>query len=163
MRMTVYKILTVMMFFASLAFAQPATESDPESKESPEKLLKDKNFERFDKYTRVTDQKIRGKGWCIGCPKYEVKGKLTGRLDVASDTFPEGTRKDQLGSLHDQSGKFVGVAGFGSPPTQKYQLVIESVSDVEVRKLPKPKIKIKINDGDGAKGYAGGHAQRVSL
>jgi len=114
---------------------------DPESRESDEKLLKDESFRRFEKYTRASYGKIGGKGICEQCPQYEVEATLTGRLDVAPDTVPEGQWKDKLGMLHDQSGKFVGKVGFGHPPLQKYQLVIESVSGVKARELPKPKAK----------------------
>jgi hypothetical protein len=114
---------------------------DPESQESSEKFLKDESSKRFEKYTRATYGKIGGKGICEQCPKFEVEATLTGRLDVAADTVPEGQWKDKLGMLHDQSGKFVGKIGFGHPPIQKYQLVIESVSGVKARELPKPKAK----------------------
>jgi hypothetical protein len=114
---------------------------DPESREPGEKLLKDESFKRFEKYTRATyEGKIGEKGICMRCSKYDVEATLTGRLDVAPDPVPEGKWKDKLGMLHDQSGKFVGKAGFGHPPIQKYQLIIESVSDVAARKLPKPKV-----------------------
>jgi hypothetical protein len=112
---------------------------DPESQESREKLLKDESFKRFEKYTRATYRKFGAKGICEQCPKYAVEAKLTGRLDVAPDAVPKGQWKDKLGMLHDQSGKFVGKAGFGHPPIQKYRLVIESVSDVTAKDLPKPK------------------------
>jgi hypothetical protein len=133
---------------------------DPESRESSEKLLKDESFKRFEKYSRATyDRKIGEKGICMQCPKYEVEATLTGRFDVASDTVPEGQWKDKLGMLHDQSGKFVGKAGFGHPPIQKYRLVIESVSDVAARELPKP----KVSNSEGSKSllHETGHAQGV--
>jgi hypothetical protein len=113
---------------------------DPESRESSEKLLKDESFKRFVKYTNATYGKIGSKGICMQCPKYQVDATLTGRLDVASDTVPDGQWKDKLGMLHDRSGKFVGKAGSGHPPIQKYRLIIESVSDVVARELPKPKL-----------------------
>jgi hypothetical protein len=111
----------------------------PESGESSNKLVRDKNYRRFEKYTRAMYPKVGGKGICIQCPKYEVEATLTGKLDVAADAIPEGLWKDELGMLHDQSGKLVGKAGFGHPPAQKYRLLIESVSDVTARKLPEPK------------------------
>jgi hypothetical protein len=132
---------------------------DPESRESTEKLLKDENLKRFEKYTRATYRKVGGKGICLQCPKYEVEATLSGRLDVASDTVPEGQWKDKLGMLHDQSGKFVGKAGFGHPPTQKYQLVIESVSDVAARKLPKP--QVPKSEGSKSLLHESGHARGV--
>ena len=132
---------------------------DPESRESGEKLLKDESFKRFEKYTRATYGKIGSKGICMQCPKYEVEATLTGRLDVAPDSFPEGQWKDKLGMLHDQSGKFVGKAGFGHPPIQKYQLIIEAVSDVAARELPKPKVS---SDGSSKSLlHEVGHAQGV--
>jgi len=119
---------------------------DPESRESSDKLLKDESLRRFEKYNRAVYGKIGRKGICVQCPKYEVEATFTGRLDVAADVVPEGLWKDKLGMLHDKSGKFVGEAGFGHPPTEKYRLVIESVSDVTARKLPKPKA---LNDEGG--------------
>lgn len=114
---------------------------DPESRQSSERLIKDERLKRFKKYSRATyDRKIGEKGICMQCPKYQVEATLTGRLDVASDTISGGRWKDKLGMLHDQSGKFVGKAGFGHPPIQKYRLVIEAVTDVEARKLPKPNV-----------------------
>jgi hypothetical protein len=132
---------------------------DPESHESREKLLKDESFKRFEQYTRATYRKVGGKGICEQCPKYEVEAKLTGRLDVAPDTIPEGQWKDKLGMLHDQSGKFVGKAGFGHPPIQKYRLVIESVAEVTARDLPKP----KPSNSDDSKTilHESGHAEGV--
>jgi hypothetical protein len=132
---------------------------DLESRESSDKLLKDKNLEQFEKYTSATYRKIGGKGICIQCPKYEVEATLTGRLDVAADTVPEGLWKDKLGMLHDQSGKFVGEAGFGHLPMQKYRLVIESVSDVAARELPKPKV-LKDEGGESIL-HEAGQAQAV--
>jgi hypothetical protein len=132
---------------------------DPESRESGDKLLKDRNLKRFEKYTSAAYRKIGGKGICMQCPKYEVEATLTGRLDVAADTVPEGLWKDKLGMLHDQSGKFVGEAGFGHPPMQKYRLVIESVSDVAARELPKP--KVPKDEGGKSALHEAGNAQGV--
>jgi hypothetical protein len=44
--------------------------------------------------------------------------------------------------------KFVRKAGFGHPPIHKYRLIIESVSDVAARELPKP--KLKDSEGSGS-------------
>lgn len=112
---------------------------DPESGASRDKLLKDKDLEHFDKYTRATYGKIGRKGMCGQCAMYEVRATLTGRLNIAPDVVPEGLWKDKLGMLHDQTGQFVGKAGFGHPPIWKYRLAIESVSNVAAKKLPKPK------------------------
>lgn len=112
----------------------------PASAVSDDKLVRDENFRRFEKYSSGTYRKT-GKGACLQCPKYEVEATLNGRLDVAPDAVPEGEWKDKLGMLHEKAGKFVGKAGFGHPPIQKYRLVIESVSDVVARELPKPKAK----------------------
>jgi hypothetical protein len=112
---------------------------DPDSGESSDKLLKDKNLEHFHKYTRAAYGKIGRKGMCLQCPMYEVRATLTGRLNVAPDVVPEGLWKDKLGMLHDQTGKVVGEAGFGHPPIWKYRLAIESVSNVAAKKLPKLK------------------------
>ncbi|MBI3476595.1 MAG: hypothetical protein HY010_12755 [Acidobacteria bacterium] len=112
-----------------------------ESGELSEKLVKDKNLERFGKYTRATYGKIGRNGTCAQCAMYEVRATLTGRLNVAPDVVPQGLWKDKLGMLHDQTGKFVGQAGFGHPPIWKYRLAIVSVSNVEAKKLPEPKIE----------------------
>lgn len=98
------------------------------------RLRRDRNFTRFNKYVGAT-YKSSDKEICMQCPMYAVEATFTGRLDVA--TIPEGLKKDNLGFLHDESGKIVGKAGFGHPaPAYKYRLVIESVSDVVARKLP---------------------------
>jgi len=112
---------------------------DPDSGESSDKLLRDASFLRFQKCTRASYWKVDGKGICMQCPMYEVEATLSGRLDVAPDAVPEGQWKDKLGMLHDSSGKLVGRAGFGHPATQRYRLVIELVSDVRARKLPRPR------------------------
>jgi hypothetical protein len=88
---------------------------------------------KFRKYTSATKKKI-GDSTCLQCPKYEVEATLTGALAVAS--VPPGFSKDNLGFLHDASGKVVGKVGFGHPvPLFKYQLAIESASDVVTRLL----------------------------
>jgi len=72
------------------------------------------------------------------CMKYgDVEATLTGKLEIAS--MPPGTTKDPTGFVRDSSGKIVGTFGWGHPvPFAKYRLVIQSVSDVKARKLPKP-------------------------
>jgi hypothetical protein len=96
-------------------------------------LQKDKLLKRFRRYTSET-YKDTGKSLCIQCSKYEVAATLTGRLDVA--TIPEGATKDPMGFARDASGKVVGKVGWGHPvPIYKYRLVIESVSEVDARKL----------------------------
>ncbi len=100
-----------------------------------ERLRRDRAFRRFEQYTKAT-YKSSGKDICMQCAKYDVEATFTGRFDVA--TIPEGLKKDNLGFLHDESGKIVGKAGFGHPtPAYKYRLVIESVSDVVARKRPR--------------------------
>ena len=67
----------------------------------------------------------------------DVEATLTGKLEFAS--MPPGTTKDPASLLHDSSGKIVGAFGWGHPvPFAKYRLVIQSVSDLKARKLPKP-------------------------
>lgn len=110
---------------------------NPETGVPGEKLRRDRNFKRFEKYTRAT-YKSTAKEICMQCPKYKVEATVSGRFDVA--TIPDGLKKDNLGFLHDETGKIVGKAGFGHPfPAYKYRLVIESVSDVVARKLPDPR------------------------
>jgi hypothetical protein len=92
-----------------------------------------KSLAKFKKYTSATKKSI-GNSICIQCPKYEVEATLTGTLTIAS--VPSGFSKDNLGFLHDASGKIVGQVGFGHPiPLYKYQLAIEYASDVIARLL----------------------------
>ena len=110
---------------------------DPDNDVSKDQLRRDESLERFQKYTSST-YKNRGKNVCMECAKYgEVEATLTGKLNVA--TLPPGMTKDQLGFIHDSSGKIVGKFGWGHPmPFATYRLVIQSVSDVSARKLPMP-------------------------
>jgi hypothetical protein len=96
-------------------------------------LLKDGKLSQFRKYTEAT-YKSTEKSICMGCYKYEVQATLIGRLDLAK-TPPPGSQKDQLGFFRDQSGKVVGVAGFGHPaPVYRYRLVIQAVSQVAAQR-----------------------------
>jgi hypothetical protein len=111
---------------------------DSETDVPAKRLQRDQNLERFKKYTEAT-YKGAGKSICLQCARYEVEASLTGQLEVA--TVPEGAKRDQSGFPRDESGKIVGKAGFGHPtPLYRYRLVIESVSDVAARELPKPKV-----------------------
>jgi hypothetical protein len=111
---------------------------DRDNDVSTDQLRQDENLKHFQKYTSST-YKSKGKDICIQCMKYgDVEATLTGKLEIA--TIPPGTTKDQIGFLHDASGKIVGTSGFGHPTRMfKYRLVILSASDVKARKLPKPK------------------------
>jgi hypothetical protein len=87
-----------------------------------DQLRKDENLKQFQNYTSAV-YKSRGKNLCLQCMKYGDPG----------------TTKDPAGFLRDSSGKIVGTFGWGHPvPFAKYRLVIQSVSDVKARKLPKP-------------------------
>jgi len=109
---------------------------DPDTGTSAGQLKRNSNFKRFEKYTSAT-YKSSGKNLCMQCSKYAVKATLTGRLDVAN--IPEGATRDQFGFARDGAGKVVGKTGWGHPiPVYKYRLVIEAVSDVVARKLPRP-------------------------
>lgn len=99
------------------------------------KLRQDANLRRFKKYLNAT-YKSTGTALCIQCPKYEVEATFKGMLEV--EVIPKDLTRDNLGFLHDASGKIVGQAGFGHPPSRQYRLVIKSVSDVKARKLAKP-------------------------
>jgi hypothetical protein len=111
---------------------------DQDNGVSANQLRQDKNLKNFQKYTTST-YRSRGKNICVQCMKYhDVEATLTGKLEIA--TIPPGTTKDQIGFLHDASGKVVGKSGFGHPTRMfKYRLVILSVSDVKASKLPRPK------------------------
>ena len=112
---------------------------DSETNVPVERLRRDQNLKRFKKYTEAT-YKSTAKYICFLCPKYEVEATLTGQLNVSN--VPEGLKRDHLGFLRDSSGKIVGTDGFGHPNRPyKYQLVIESVSDVTARELPRPNPK----------------------
>lgn len=101
-------------------------------------LRSDENLKRFQKYTSAVYKGTK-KDLCMQCMQYgDVEATLTGKLEIA--TIPPGTTKDQMGFLHDASGKVVGTSGFGHPTRIfKYRLVILSAADVKARQLPKPK------------------------
>jgi hypothetical protein len=131
---------------------------DSETNVPAERLRQDQNLERFKKYTEAT-YKSTGKDICLQCSRYEVEASLTGQLDIA--LIPEGAKRDQLGFLRDEAGKIVGKAGFGHPtPLYKYRLVIESVSDVTARELPRPKTPNN-EDPKSLLLHESGHAQVV--
>ncbi len=109
---------------------------DSETDVPAARLTADRNLKRFRKYTEATYKHV-GTGICIRCAKYDVEANLTGQLEVAAT--PEGLRRDTTGFLWDTSGKLRGTSGFGHPTRSfKYQLVIESVSEVTAHKLPRP-------------------------
>lgn len=110
----------------------------PDTDVRADKLRQDENLKRFQTYTSA-EYKGTKKHICIQCAQYgDVEATLTGKLEIA--TIPPGTTKDQMGFLHDASGKIVGTSGFGHPNRMfRYQLVILSVEDARARKLPKPK------------------------
>ena len=103
-----------------------------------DQLRADKNLKQFQKYTSAVYKGTK-KNVCIQCMQYgPVEAALTGKLEIA--VIPGGATKDQMGFLHDASGKVVGTSGFGHPTRMfKYRLVILSASDVKAEKLPKPK------------------------
>jgi len=100
-------------------------------------LRRDENLKRFQEYTSAVYKGTK-KDTCVQCMQYgDVEATLTGKLEIA--TVPSGTTKDQMGFLHDASGKVVGTSGFGHPNRMfKYRLVIVSVADAKAQKLPKP-------------------------
>jgi hypothetical protein len=110
---------------------------DRDNDVSADQLRKDENLKQFQNYTSAV-YKSKGKSLCMQCMKYgDVEATLTGKLEIAS--MPPGTTKDPTGFVRDSSGKIVGTFGWGHPvPFAKYRLVIQSVSDVKARKLPKP-------------------------
>lgn len=110
---------------------------DQDNKVSASELRRDENLARFQKYTTST-YKSTGKSICMQCMKYgDVEATLTARLEIAS--IPAGTTKDPAGFLRNASGKIVGKWGWGHPiPFAGYRLVIQSVSKVTARKIPRP-------------------------
>lgn len=110
---------------------------DSDNDVSADRLRKDENLKQFQNYTSAV-YKSKGKNLCLQCTKYgDVEATLTGKLETAS--MPPGTTKDPSGFLRDPSGNIVGKFGWGHPvPFAKYRLIIQSVSDVKARNLPKP-------------------------
>ena len=91
------------------------------------------DLSKFRNYTSATINKINGSA-CLQCPKYQVEATLTGRLSIAIN-IPAGATKDHYGFLRDSSGKIIGKTGFGHPtPIYKYQLAIQSASDIVARR-----------------------------
>jgi len=111
---------------------------DPDSGVSAEQLRRDENLKHFQTYTSAVYKGTK-KDICVQCMQYgDVEATLTGKLEIA--TIPPGTTKDEMGFLHDASGKVVGTSGFGHPNRMfKYRLVVLSVADAKARKVPKPK------------------------
>jgi hypothetical protein len=110
---------------------------DQDNEVSANELHRDEDLARFQKYTTSTYKSTK-KSVCMQCMKYgEVEATLTGKLEIAS--LPPGTTKDPAGFLRDPSGKVVGRWGWGHPvPFAGYRLVIQSVSNVTARKIPRP-------------------------
>lgn len=110
---------------------------DQDNEVSASELRRDENLARFQKYTTSTYKSTK-KSICEQCMKYgDVEATLTGKLEIAS--IRPGTMKDSAGFLRDSSGKIVGRWGWGHPvPFAGYRLVIQSVSKVTARKIPKP-------------------------
>lgn len=109
---------------------------DQDNEVSAIELHRDENLARFRKYTTSTYKSTK-KSICMQCMKYgDVEAILTGKLEIAS--IPPGTTKDPTGFLRDPSGKVVGKWGWGHPvPFAGYRLVIQSVSKVTARKIPR--------------------------
>lgn len=85
------------------------------------RLRRDRNFKRLE---HVLGAKNKD-----GSYRFEVDATFTGRLDAT----------ESAGFVRNESGKIIGLQGFGHPfPFSRFRLVIESVSDVVARKLPRP-------------------------
>jgi hypothetical protein len=110
---------------------------DQDNQVNANELRRDDHLARFQQFTRSTYKSTK-KNICMQCMRYDdVEATLTGKLEVAS--IPPGTTKDPAGFLRDPSGKIVGKWGWGHPvPFAGYRLVIQSVSDVRARKIPRP-------------------------
>ncbi|SRR5579871_6999207 len=108
-----------------------------DTKVSADQLHSDENLKRFQTYTSAVYKGVK-ENTCVQCMQYgDVEATLTGKLEIA--TIPLGTTKDQMGFLHDASGKVIGTSGFGHPNRMfKYRLVILSVANAKARKLRKP-------------------------
>ncbi len=65
-------------------------------------------------------------------------GNLKSFQRYTSAVYTPGATKDHAGFVRDESGKIVGKSGWGHPvPFAKYRLVIQSVSNIKARKLPR--------------------------
>ncbi len=89
---------------------------------TPVKIVKDKEFKKFD--SLLSQEHHRG-GICLGCRRYEVSATLVGRLDGVADATLQ----------RDASGKIVGFGGFGNLNAYPARLVLESVSDVTPKEI----------------------------
>jgi hypothetical protein len=118
---------TVLLIFAG----------DEDSGVNGSELHQDSNLRRFRKYTS-TVYKSRGANICMECAEYgDVKAELRGKLEIA--TLPAGSTKDKANFIRDDSGKLTGKFGWGHPtPYAAYRLVIQSVTGVSAKKLPRP-------------------------
>lgn len=101
-------------------------------------LPMDANMKRFLKYTN-SEYKSPKNHFSIGCMKYgDVQATVTGEIQIA--TMPPGATKDPRGFMHDSSGKFLGIYGWGHPvPFARHRLIIESVIEATARRAPRPK------------------------
>jgi hypothetical protein len=108
-----------------LAFA-----GDWDSAVGADRLQRDKNLKRFQKYLFAV-RKHSGPGLCLECYLYDVDATLSGRLD-ASDRV--GFRTSLDGS------RVTGFDGFGLPmPFSAYRLTIVRVRDVRPIRLGQDK------------------------
>jgi hypothetical protein len=85
-------------------------------------LDKNKDFKQFDS---LLSTPAKGRGNCLGCPRYIVTATLIGRLD--------GT--DKTGLVRDGSGQAIGVSGFGNMNQYTARLVLQSVSDITPQEI----------------------------
>ncbi len=108
----------------------------PDNNVSGDALRQDGELRRFQEYTSSVYKSTRKRVWDY--PKYDdVEAELTGKLEIA--TVPPGATRDPSGLLRDQSGKVIGMSGWGHPsPYARYRLVILSVANVKARKVPQP-------------------------
>jgi hypothetical protein len=85
-------------------------------------LDRNKDFKNFD---NLLSAPAKMSGLCLGCVKNTVEATLVGRLDGTKDS----------GFLRDESGRVIGVGGFGHLNRYTARLVLQSVSDITAHEI----------------------------
>jgi len=106
-----------------LAKNHPATVTN--LNRTPVTLEKNKDFKAFDNALATPAKVGGGGGICLGCVKFSVSATLVGRLDGTKDA----------GWIRDESGKIIGLGGFGHLNRYRARLVLQSVADVAPQEI----------------------------
>jgi hypothetical protein len=89
---------------------------------TPVAIDKNKEFKEFDK---LLSTQAKSDGLCLGCVKFTVAATFVGRLDGTKDS----------GLIRDESGKVIGLSGFGNLNRYKARLVLQSVADLSPQEI----------------------------